>query len=412
MGRMNVMVYKNGRVIETTRIRQNKKRQPSGCLFSLQNAYNTKTNNIGVIVVNKLKYALIGCGHVSGKHLTAAEHNKLNVIALVDVNKDRAVEQKQKFDVCANANVYIDYLEMLDKEKPDLVAVCVESDKHASVAIDCVNAGCHVIVEKPVALALCDIDTLAHQANVHHVKVCVNYQNRFNAPVLKTHEAVEHGRFGKLFYCNATMRWNRDDAYYAQASWRGTWAHDGGMLVNQCIHAVDILCWLMNDDVYEVTGVIDNMNHPNIEHEDFAVVLLKFKNGGYGVIEGTVNVYPRNLEETLCLFGEKGTVKIGGNRVNHLEAWRFADNIDNADTVIKQCNEDSTCDVYGFGHCVLYDNMIDAIYNDKHVPIGLDAGRKSLEVILAAYKSATTHQPVQLPLGNVSTTDFVDFFKR
>ncbi len=351
-----------------------------------------------------MRYALIGCGRISPNHIAAARENKLEIVGICDVVPERMDEKAAKFGI-EDVNKYTDYHELLEKENPELVAIATESGNHAKIAIDCINAGCNLIIEKPIALSLHDADTIIEMAKKKGVKVCANHQNRFNKSVQKIREAVEHDRFGKLFYGTAHIRWCRDYEYYTQAKWRGTWAQDGGALMNQCIHNIDLLRWMMGDEIDEVIGMTDRLNHPYIEGEDLGLAIIRFKNGAYGIIEGTTDVFPKNLEETLYLFGEKGTVKAGGQSVNIIEEWRFADTLDKPEEVKAQFNENPP-NVYGFGHTPLYADMINAIENDREPYVNGEAGRRALELVLAIYKSAATGEVVKLPMDNCSTMDF------
>ncbi len=356
-----------------------------------------------------MRYALIGCGRISRNHIAAAESNHLEFAALCDTNEEKMKEKAREFHF-RGVPQYTDYHEMLEKEKPELVAVATESGKHAAIAMDCIAAGCSLIIEKPVALSLADADAVIQAAGEKGVKVCVSHQNRFNKSIQKIREALEKNRFGKMFYGTAHVRWCRNQEYYSGARWRGTWEQDGGALMNQCIHNIDLLRWMMGDEVEEVLGMTDRLNHPYIEAEDLGIALVRFKNGAYGVIEGTTDLYPENLEETLCLFGEKGTVKAGGQSVNRIEEWRFADNSENPAGVIKEFAENPP-DVYGFGHAPLYADMIDAVKNGREPYVDGRAGKRALELVLAVYKSAAEGRPVKLPLKNGSVTDFARCFK-
>ena len=358
-----------------------------------------------------MKYALIGCGRISVNHFTAAQANGLDIVAVSDVLLEKMDEKKQKFNLGDSTRTYKDYREMLDKEQPELVAICTESGKHAAIALDCIDAGSHVIIEKPIALSLADADEIIRRAKEKGVKVCANHQNRFNKAIQKIRDALEKKRFGKMFYGTAHIRWCRDKNYYAQAPWRGTWEQDGGALMNQCIHNIDLLRWMMGDEVDEVVGMTDRLNHPYIDCEDLGIALVKFTNGSYGIIEGTTDVYPQNLEETIYLFGEKGTVKAGGQSVNLLEEWRFSDALDNPEEVLRECSE-APPNIYGFGHTALYANMIDAIQKNREPYVNGEAGRRALELVLAIYKSAAEGKPVKLPLKDVSTMDFAGRFSR
>ncbi len=357
-----------------------------------------------------MKYALIGCGRISPNHIAAAKANELEFVGICDINKEILQDKVSGFDL-GNVHQYTNYHEMLENEKPELVAIATESGKHAEIALQCIEAGCHVIIEKPIALSLNDADAIIRKAKDKGVKVCANHQNRFNKSVRKIRKALEEDRFGRMFYGTAHVRWCRDKNYYAQAGWRGTWEQDGGSLMNQCIHNIDLLRWMMGDEVEEVAGMTDQLNHPYLEAEDLGIALVKFKNGAYGIIEGTTDVYPKNLEETLYLFGEKGTVKIGGQSVNKIEEWRFADRQERPEEVIAEFAENPP-NVYGFGHTPLYADMIDAIRKDREPYVNGEAGRRALELVLAIYKSAAEGKTVKLPLTECSTLEFRGRFKR
>lgn len=357
-----------------------------------------------------MRYALIGCGRISPNHIVAARNNGLELVAICDVVENVMEDKVLKFALPDFVKQYTDYRSLLAMEKPDLVAVATESGKHAAIALDCIEAGCHVIIEKPIALSLKDADEIIEASEKKGVKICACHQNRFNKSVQKIREAVEKRRFGKLLYGTAHVRWARDYAYYARAKWRGTWEQDGGALMNQCIHDIDLLRWMMGDDVTEVVAMTDRLVHDYIEAEDLGIALIRFANGSYGVIEGTTNIYPRNLEETLYIFGEKGTVKAGGEAVNIIEEWRFSDYLDEAETVKKECSE-LPPNVYGFGHTKLYADVIDAIEKDRKPYVDAYAGKRALELVLGIYRAAQTGKSVSFPLDeNSSTLDFAGRF--
>lgn len=339
----------------------------------------------------------------------AAKENNLNIIALCDLIPASMDDKMQKCGLSGDIKRYTDYREMLERESIDLVAIATESGKHAAIALDCIDKGVNVIIEKPIALSLEDADAIIAAAERKGVQVSACHQNRFNKSVQKIREAVEAGHFGRLFHGTAHIRWNRGPSYYEQASWRGTWEQDGGALMNQCIHNIDLLRWMMGDEISEVFAYTDRLNHDYIEAEDLGIALIKFTNGAYGIIEGTTNIYPSNLEETLYLFGEKGTVKAGGHSVNIIEEWLFADQVDDPEAVKAEYHENPP-NIYGFGHKPLYADMIDAIRNKRKPYIDAEAGRRAIELVLAIYKSAAEGKPVQIPLENCSTVDFVNRF--
>lgn len=355
-----------------------------------------------------MKYALIGCGRISPNHIEAAKNNGLDIVALCDVVPSAVDEKAERFQL-EQVHKYTDYRQMLAAEKPELVAIATESGKHAAIALDCIDAGCHVIIEKPIALSIKDADAIIKAGREKGVVVCANHQNRFNKSVSYIRKALEEGRFGKLSHGAAHVRWNRGKGYYEQAPWRGTWAQDGGCLMNQCIHNIDLLRWMMGDDVVEVMAYTDRIEHPYLEAEDLGLAIIRFANGSYGLVEGTTNVYPKNLEETLYIFGQNGTVKAGGTSDNIIEAWSFADNKDDPEQVMQTYSENPP-NVYGYGHTPLYADVIKAIVDHRDPYVTAQDGKNALELVLAIYKSAAEHRPVSLPLEECSTLDFVGLF--
>lgn len=358
-----------------------------------------------------MEYALIGCGRISPNHLAAAQANGLDIVALCDLNPEHIEDKIVKFSLDPKTGRYTDYHQLLAEQKPELISICTESGNHAQIALDCIAAGVHLIIEKPIALSVADADAIIAAAKKHKVKVCACHQNRFNKSVMKIREAVEKRRFGRLFYGTAHIRWNRMREYYDRAPWRGTWKQDGGALMNQCIHNIDLLRWMMGNEVTEVFAYTDNLTHPYIEAEDLGIALVRFANGAYGIIEGTTDIYPKNLEETLYLFGEKGTVKAGGQSVNIIEEWRFSDALDDPDEV-KTTFHENPPNVYGYGHIPLFADVMEAIKDDRDPKVTAEDGKRAMELVLAIYKSAAEGKPVKLPLDECATTDFTGRFDR
>ena len=335
--------------------------------------------------MQRLKFAILGCGRISYKHIEALINNKeeAQLVAVCDIIEDKAKERKKQYEEAienTDVKVYTDYLEMLGKEDIDVVSIATESGYHAKLAIDCMNHGIHVLVEKPMALSVADADKMIATAKKNNKKICIAHQNRFNPPIQKLRKAIEEGRFGKIINGTARILWTRDDNYYKQASWRGTRALDGGTLMNQCIHNIDLLQWMMGSEVERVHCERDTFLR-NIEMEDFGAILIRFKNGSIGIVEGSACVYPKNLEETLSIFGEKGTVVIGGLAVNEIKTWQFADERD-YDKIDESAEVDN---VYGKGHTPLYKNFIDAINTNTEPLINGKEGKKAMEIILKAY---------------------------
>ncbi len=357
-----------------------------------------------------MKVAIIGCGRIALNHVKAVEANGLELAALCDVVPGKAEGLLERSAWAGPApKIFEDYREMLATvPEIELVAVATESGEHARIALDCIDADKNVIVEKPIALSMADADEIVRRAGERGVKVSACHQNRFNVAVRHARRAVEEGRFGRMSHGSVHVRWNRGRAYYDQAPWRGTWAQDGGCLMNQCIHGIDLLRWLMGGDIVSVYAQTRQRFHDYLEAEDVGVAVLTFSDGSVATIEGTVNVHPENLEETLYLFGESGTVKIGGTSTNTIDVWDFADETE-SDRAIKGL-EEQTSNVYGNGHTALFADVAEAIGQHRAPRVDAKAGRDALEVVLAMYKSQKTGLPVKLPLQDFASTDMEGAF--
>lgn len=357
-----------------------------------------------------MNYALIGCGRIATNHMKAAVNNKLKIVAVCDVLPEAMENLLAKHGLEQDESIkrYTDYKQMLAENDITLVSIATESGIHAEIALHCIDCGVHVIIEKPMAMSMEDAEEIIRRSEEKGIKVSACHQNRFNVAVQELRRALEGGRFGRLSHGSIHVRWNRNENYYTQAPWRGTWAQDGGCLMNQCIHGIDLLRWMMGDEVEEVYGVTRQQFHDYLQCEDVGMAVVKFKNGAVGTIEGTTNVYPRNLEETLYLFGETGTVKIGGTSTNNIDVWNFADE-SAADEKNKGLQE-ATANVYGNGHTSLFADVIEAIEQDRKPYVDAVAGRNALEMILAIYQSSASGIPVKLPLQGVASTDFAGRF--
>lgn len=358
-----------------------------------------------------MKYALIGCGRISTNHIAAAVRNGFHIVAACDVLSEKIEEVLSRHGLESDSAIarYTDYRQMIaEHQELELVSIATESGKHAQIAFDLIDAGINCIIEKPMAMSMTDADEIVRRSEERGVLVSACHQNRFNVAVQKTRRALEDGRFGRLSHGSIHVRWNRNKGYYEQAPWRGTWAEDGGCLMNQCIHGIDLLRWMMGGEIVQVYGQTRQRFHDYLEAEDVGVAVLTFADGSVATVEGTVNVYPRNLEETLYLFGEKGTVKIGGTSTNNIDVWDFADETD-ADSENKGLKE-QTSNVYGNGHTALFADMADAIANHRQPYVDARAGRAALETVLAIYKSQKTGKPARLPLEDASTLDMVGEF--
>lgn len=352
-----------------------------------------------------MKYALIGCGRIATNHLKAALNNHLEIVAVCDRKPEKMEDLLVKHELQDKQNIkrYTDYQKMIEENEIELISIATESGLHGQIAIFCIEHGIHLIIEKPMAMSLQEADQIIARAQEKNVKVSACHQNRFNIAVQKMRVALDAGRFGKLSHGSIHVRWNRNQDYYTQAPWRGTWEQDGGALMNQCIHGIDLLRWMMGDGIESVYGVTRQQFHHYLEAEDLGMAVVQFKNGAVATIEGTTNVYPRNLEETLYLFGENGTVKLGGTSTNNIDVWEFAD--EKAEDLENKGLQEETSNVYGNGHTSLFADVIDAIQNDREPYVDAYAGRRALELVLAIYKSQKTGEVVKFPLEDFASTD-------
>lgn len=352
-----------------------------------------------------MKYALIGCGRISANHIKAALNNHLELAAVCDIIPEHMDELLEKHNLNEKSNIkkYTAYKEMIAENEIDLISIATESGRHAEIALYCIEQGIHVIIEKPMAMSLADADRIIELAEKKGVKVSACHQNRFNIAVQQMRKALEEGRFGKISHGSIHVRWNRNQDYYTQAPWRGTWEQDGGALMNQCIHGIDLLRWMMGDEVESVYGVTRQQFHHYLEAEDLGMAVVTFKNGAVATIEGTTNVYPQNLEETLYLFGEKGTVKLGGKSTNNIDIWDFMKETEEDEK--NKGLEEATSNVYGNGHTSLFADMVQAILENREPYVDARAGKRALEMILAIYKSQKTGETVYFPMDDFSSTD-------
>lgn len=356
-----------------------------------------------------MKYALIGCGRIAPHHISAAQKCGLEISALCDVDLDKMQEFSERYNLACP--LYIDYRDMIEKEKPDLVAIATDSGSHAEIAKFCIQNRCNLIIEKPISLSLKDAREIITLSEKYDVKVCACHQNRFNIAIQKTRKALLEGRFGRLSHGAITVRWSRGKSYYDQAAWRGTWKGDGGTLMNQCIHGFDLLRWMFGDEIEEVYGTTSRNFHPYNEAEDLGVAVIKFKSGCVATAEGTVNIYDGSLDtETLCIYGENGAVEIGGTAANRINVWSFKE-AKEKDAEKLSLNEEAK-NVYGNGHDSIYADVIDAIENNRAPYVDAEAGYRALELILAIYKSQKEGKSVKLPLSDFSTEDMIGYFDK
>lgn len=333
--------------------------------------------------MKKIRFAIIGCGRIGGRH---AQHiNRLGILkAVCDIRQDRAEE----IGKACNANTYTDIGELLEKEELDVVSICTPNYLHAAHAIQALKAGFHVLCEKPMAISLHDCGEMIKIAEQTNRRLFIVKQNRFNPPVAAVKKAIDEGKLGKIFSIHLSCYWNRNMAYYNSSDWKGKKAKDGGTLYTQFSHFIDLLYWIFGD-IKDVRAFTGNFNHEHvIEFEDTGVVIMKFYSGLLGSIHYTVNSYARNMEGSLTIFGEKGTVKIGGQYLNEIEYQNIAG------FQIENLSAGNPANEYGdyqgsmSNHDKVYENLIDVLTINGAIATNGFEGLKTVEIIDKIYQSA------------------------
>lgn len=340
--------------------------------------------------MKKIRLALVGCGRISKKHIAVAQQlgSDLELVAVCDIELDRA----KRVAAETGATPYQDIKEMLAHEKLDLVSILTWSGNHAQLALECVGKVPNIVVEKPMALRMQDADELIRRCDAEKTRLFVVKQNRYNPPVVALKQAVDQGRFGRLLIGTIRVRWMRDQSYYSQDAWRGTWAWDGGVLTNQASHHVDLLTWIFGpvESVFARTETF----LADIEAEDTGVAVLKFKSGALGIVEATTCARPKDLEGSISVLGEKGTVEIAGFAVNEVRTWQFANPTEEDKKRLQLATNPP--DVYGFGHVAFMRDVITCIRENRSSMIDGLEGRRSIELINAIYESAESKSEVTL----------------
>lgn len=339
--------------------------------------------------MSTISFAIVGCGHIANKHIESIRNIPNTMLAAVcDTNPERLKE----YTATHRVRGYLSLEEMLEKESGlDAISICTPSGLHAPLAVQAAQAKKHIVVEKPIALTLEDADRIIQACEDNGVKLAVVHPNRFRPAVMKLKKLKDQGLFGKLSHVNATVRWNRNQAYYDQAPWRGTKALDGGVLMNQAIHNLDLMYWLTGPveevQAYNATRLRD------IEAEDVSVAVLKFKDGTLGIIEAAATIYPKNYEESLSIFGETGTAVISGRTANRIKHLIF-EGVPEEETarIIEQVEQDP----FGTpGHQHIIADMVDAIREDREPLVTGQDGRNALQLVLTVYEAAEKHAPVK-----------------
>jgi len=341
-----------------------------------------------------IRFALLGCGRIAKRHAELLGTGQIvgaRLVAVCDVDPGRASVFSNHYGVPG----FTSLASLLQQPDIDAIAVLTPSGEHSRNAIEIAKSGRHVVVEKPMALTLEDADAMIAAADRAGVRLFVVKQNRFNVPVVKAREALEAGRLGKLVLGTVRVRWCRDQAYYNQDAWRGTWAQDGGVIANQASHHVDMLGWFMGpvESVHarSARALVD------IETEDTAVATLRFRNGALGIVEATGATRPRDLEGSLSVLGGGGAIEIGGFAVNKIRHWQFV-TPDPADAEVMERFSVNPPNVYGFGHQAYYEHVVDCLANGRAALVDGHEGRGSLELVAALYESMASGREVSLPL--------------
>jgi UDP-N-acetyl-2-amino-2-deoxyglucuronate dehydrogenase len=344
------------------------------------------------ITGRKLRVALVGCGRIFGNHLRALQHHAkdIELVAVVDTEPAALAGATTQTGVPG----YPDLETLLKQSDADLVVLTTPSGLHAEQAIRVAAAGRHVMTEKPMATRWEDGKRMVQACDTAGVRLFVVKQNRRNATLQLLKRAVDKHRFGRVYMVTLNVFWTRGQEYYDSARWRGTWEFDGGALMNQASHYVDLLDWLVGpiESVHAYTATLAR----NIEVEDTATVGVRWRSGALGSVNVTMLTYPRNMEGSITILGERGSVKVGGLAVNEIQHWDFAEPDPDDETVRSASYE--TTSVYGFGHPLYYENVIRTLRGEAEPETDGREGLKSLEVLIAAYLSARDGRRISLPL--------------
>ncbi len=344
------------------------------------------------------KFGLIGCGRIAERHSFLLGNNIIKnakLSAVCDVDYSRA----EKIGKLYNVPIFTDMHEMVKSVDLDVLVILTVSGLHAENVIELSKYKKHLIVEKPLALNLQDASNMIKACDENAIRLFVVKQNRFNVPVVKMREAYNQKRFGNIFMATVRVRWCRKQNYYDNDNWRGTWSLDGGVLANQASHHIDMLQWVLGEP--ESVFAYSKQSIANIEAEDTAVAILKFKNGSLGVVEATTATRPKDLEGSLSILGDKGTCVIGGFAVNEMQTWDFKDKFE-GDEFVKEKYSVNPPNVYGYGHKEYYNHIIKSLEENKESFLEAHQGKKSLEIICGIYESIHLKKEIKFPLSSTS----------
>lgn len=344
------------------------------------------------VVVRKIRIAIVGCGRISKNHFGAIDTlaSQCELAAVCETSPAILEEHVKKYCVPG----YREMGEMLKSEQLDMVALCTPSGIHPDQAVLAASHKVHVMTEKPMATRWADGVRMVKACDDAGVHLFVVKQNRLNATLQLLKRAVTEKRFGKIHMVHLNVFWTRPQSYYDQGNgWRGTWEFDGGAFMNQASHYVDLLDWLIGP-VEKVQAMVSTTR--DIEVEDTGVMNVRWRNGALGSMAVTMLTYPKNLEGSITILGERGTVRVGGVAVNDIQIWQFEEPKD-YDQQVRDANYETTS-VYGFGHPLYYKNVLEVLRGEAEPETDGREGLKSLELLIAAYLSARDGKTVSLPL--------------
>lgn len=339
-------------------------------------------------------FVMIGCGRISKRHgdlLYKKQIAGARLVAVCDINPERAKTAGTLYGV----PFFTDIDDLVKNIKFDVASILTPSGMHAENSIKIMNYGKHVVVEKPMALTIKDADQMIATAKKNGVQLFVVKQNRYNVPVVKLKQELNSGRFGQLIMGTVRVRWCRDQTYYDQDSWRGTWAQDGGVFTNQASHHVDLLQWVMGEEVESVFAK-SGTYLVKTETEDTGVAIIKFKNGAIGIIEATTAARPKDLEGSLSILAQHGSIEIGGFAVNQIKHWNFSHKTEDDDKIFEKYSVNPP-NVYGYGHQQYLENVVACLRGVIKNPVDGESGRKSLVLITAIYESIEKKQEIIFP---------------
>lgn len=347
---------------------------------------------------------IVGCGKIAENHIKAAKLLGIKIAFIVDLNESRMVDISRQFDL-GLTKMFTDYHQIFSESLyADFVSIATASGSHYQIAADFIQQNYNVLIEKPVSLSLIEVNQLVELSQKHSVIVGAIHPNRFISAFNYLYQAIKKDELGKVLYATLHVRLNRGEAYFNQAKWRGTWIHDGGgVLMNQALHDIDLLQSLIDSPIQSIKASINNLNHPYIQAEDLAFGLLEFENGTHASIEATSNIYQKNLEESLFVFGTKGTVKLSGKSLSQIEIW---------DTQLhpneKHPHHTFNLPQYDLSnlHIPVFKDFMYALERNIKPKVSLQDALPSLQIILGMYQSALLNRSIHAPIKNLESKNF------